>query len=135
VNTAPTTFSATLEFGIPLKTVSGGNSREHWAAKAKRVKAERAATGLAILVAGAKGALRGYAPSASRIIVTLTRVSPRALDVGDNLPASLKGVRDELAKAMGLDDRDPRCAWVYEQRRGRPREQAVDVEISMEAGR
>jgi hypothetical protein len=134
MNTAPTQFASVVRFAIPLKTVSGANSREHWGAKAKRVAKERAQTGLAILVAGAKTTLKGYAPSASRIVVTLTRVAPRALDEGDNLPASLKGVRDELAKAMGLDDRDRRLAFVYLQRRGAVREHAVEVEISMEGG-
>lgn len=133
MNTAPVPFASTLRFSIPLKTVSGANSREHWAAKARRVKAERSATALAILVAGAKTTLKGYAPSASRIIVTLTRVAPRQLDSHDNLPSSMKGVVDQLCASMGIDDRDPRFAVLYQQHRGAVRENAVRVVVSMEA--
>lgn len=132
MNPAPTQFQHTLRFSIPLKTVSGANSREHWAAKAKRVKAERSATALAILVAGAKTTLRGYAPQVSRIVVTLTRVSPRQLDSHDNLPSSMKGVVDALCDSMHIDDRDSRFAVVYQQQRGAVRQYAVLVEIAME---
>lgn len=48
------------------------------------------------------------------VIVTLTRVGPRRLD-DDNLAGSLKGVRDAIAAALGVDDRDPKVQWVYGQ--------------------
>ena len=47
----------------------------------------------------------------------------------DNLAAALKHVRDGVADALGMDDGDPRLVWLYGQRRGRPGEYAVLVEI------
>lgn len=102
---------------LPIKTVSEANRREHWAKKAARVKAHRKAAWL-------------LTPAhALPCIVRLTRIAPRALDEGDNLPASLKAVRDGIADRLGVDDRDDRVTWVYYQRRGRPGEYAVEVEL------
>lgn len=48
----------------------------------------------------------------------MTRVAPsNGLDC-DSLPASCKGIRDQIAQWLGVDDRDKRVRWVYEQRRG-----------------
>ena len=58
----------------------------------------------------------------------LTRIGPRRLD-SDNLAAALKHVRDGVADALGMDDGDPRLVWLYGQRRGKPGEYAVLVEI------
>lgn len=53
------------------------------------------------------------------LVVTVTRVAPsRGLDPHDGLGASLKGVIDGIADALGVDDRDPRVIWRLEQRRG-----------------
>lgn len=48
------------------------------------------------------------------VIVKLTRVGPRKLD-DDNLAGSLKAVRDAIAAALGVDDRDPKVQWAYSQ--------------------
>lgn len=84
------------------------------------------------LTAGA--ALQGRG-SVLPCIVTLTRVAPsRGLD-DDGLAASLKGVRDGVADALGLrDDRSPLVVWRYEQSRGRRGEYAVCVRIDPTAG-
>lgn len=51
--------------------------------------------------------------------VLLTRVSPgNGLD-DDNLRGSLKGIRDELAAWLGVDDRSPLVTWAYAQSRGK----------------
>jgi hypothetical protein len=63
-----------------------------------------------------------------RIVVSLTRVAPRALD-SDNLVASLKATRAGVADALHLDDRDSRVEWRYAQRKGRPREYGVSIAI------
>ena len=47
----------------------------------------------------------------------------------DNLASSLKAVRDGVADAMGVDDGCSRIQWCYAQRKGKPREYAVLVEI------
>ena len=63
------------------------------------------------------------------VVVRLTRVAPsNGLD-DDNLRPALKSVRDGIADALGVDDRDPRVSWEYGQLRGRAREYAVEVEI------
>lgn len=101
---------------IPMRTVSESNGREHWASKAKRVKQQRTASHL----------VTRQLLCPMPIEVTLTRVAPRALD-DDNLRGCLKAVRDGVADAFGVNDNDPRVVWVYAQRRGKPREYAVEI--------
>jgi hypothetical protein len=60
--------------------------------------------------------------------VELTRIAPRALD-DDNLRGALKAVRDGVADVLGIDDRDPRVVWDYEQAHGAPREYGVKIVI------
>ena len=49
--------------------------------------------------------------------VRLTRVGPGMLD-DDNLVGAMKGVRDEVAKWLGIDDRHrDTVRYVYEQKR------------------
>ncbi|HXB28079.1 MAG TPA: hypothetical protein VNV25_25340 [Gemmatimonadaceae bacterium] len=60
--------------------------------------------------------------------VTLTRVAPRQLD-DDNNQGACKNVRDGIADALGVDDRTPLVIWVYEQRRGKPREYGVEIVV------
>ncbi len=57
--------------------------------------------------------------------VTFTRVGPRRLD-SDNVQGTLKGIRDEVAKQLGVDDGDMRFVWGYAQEIG---EYAVKVLI------
>ncbi len=106
-----------IMFVLPLRTVSEKNAREHWAPKAKRVKAQRDAarawTGsLAIQT------LDGW-PLYAPLEVTLTRISPRKLD-DDNLQRSLSAIRDGVADAIAKNsnDRDPRIAWRYREEYG-----------------
>ena len=95
---------------IRLRTGTGQNDREHWRAKAARVKAEREATLWTLL-----GAETPEPPC----LVTLTRVAPsNGLD-DDNLAGSLKAVRDEFARWVGVDDRKRDVVrYLYEQERG-----------------
>ena len=104
----------TVTVEVPITTKNPTNTREHWAVRAKRVKAQRKATRFCML-----GALypmsewSRFEPGESRI-VTLTRVSPRAMD-DDGAIAALKHVRDEVAACLGVDDGDPRVEWGYHQ--------------------
>jgi len=52
---------------------------------------------------------------APRIVGALTRIAPGTLDRQDNLAAGFKPVVDGIADALGLDDRDARFRWHYEQ--------------------
>jgi hypothetical protein len=100
-----------ITFEVPLRTVSGMNVREHWSLRAKRVKAERRATAYRT-----PPSLKSLGPF---LQITLTRRSPRPLD-SDNLPGSMKGVRDQLAASLGIDDRSKLVRWNYEQATGEP---------------
>ena len=56
-------------------------------------------------------------PPALPLLVTVTRVAPgRGLDAHDNLPGACKHVVDAVAKWLGIDDRDPRVSWRYDQK-------------------
>lgn len=70
-----------------------------------------------------------FAHTPRRLIVTLTRVGPRTLDT-DNLAGALKGVRDGVADALGIDDGDPRITWCYDQRKGT---YGVQIDVRMVA--
>jgi hypothetical protein len=83
------------------------NSRLHWAARAKRVKRQRAIVGLM---------LRGLSHPSLPCVVTITRRSPGTLD-DDNAVSSAKATRDAVATWLGVDDRDPRVTWEVRQER------------------
>jgi hypothetical protein len=109
-------------FTLPLRTVAGLNAREHWRARSRRVKAERMAARTFTC-----STLRGESAPLP-CIVTMTRVSAGELD-GDNLQGAFKAVRDGIADALGVDDRDKRVEWRYEQRRVARGSYGVIVEI------
>lgn len=93
---------------------SAANLREHWATKAKRVAEQRALGAMKVRAATDAGDRAGML--AAGLVVTLTRIAPRPLD-DDNLASAFKAVRDGVADAIGIDDRDPRVAWRYAQER------------------
>ena len=105
---------------IPIRT-RGSNAREHWTARHERVKRERRHTASMLL-----GQQRPGIPC----VVTLTRLSSGTLDPGDNLPAALKGVRDQIAAWLGIDDRHShQVRYEYRQRRVPRGQYGVEVEF------
>jgi len=60
--------------------------------------------------------------------VRLVRIAPRGLD-DDNLGAAFKSVRDGIADALGIDDRDPRVAYVPDSETGGVKEYAIRLEF------
>ena len=101
-----------MTFVIPIRTKPGLNGREHWRARAARVKRERNAVRLCWP--------RRVPPPALPVVVRLTRLSPgtRPMD-DDNLPGACKAIRDEVAAILGIDDGDRAAArWEYAQDRG-----------------
>lgn len=95
---------------VPIRTGTGLNGREHWRARHRRVASERKATALLL-----RAARRPMLPCS----VLLTRSAPSSGVDDDNLAGALKGVRDEVAKWLGIDDRDRRTVrYRYAQRRG-----------------
>lgn len=97
-------------FSFPFKTEAHTNKRGNRFARAKSVKKEREALFFAWFGAGKP------TPPRWPITVTFTRIAPRKLDVGDNLPSAFKGMRDELAKQLGLKgDGGDEVEWLYHQ--------------------
>lgn len=109
---------------LPIRAVSLNQGKgEHWAAKARRAKAQRQA---------AHWKLKGN-PVYLPCVVTLTRIAPSVgLDPHDNLPGGLKATADGVADWLGIDDRDPSVTWRYCQERGR--EYGVRVTVESEVG-
>lgn len=110
---------------LPIRTVSEANVREHWAVKARRAKGQR-------LVAKVKCAPVGtYVGRCAKvgIDIHLVRIGVRKLDT-DNLARSMKAVRDGVSDALGIDDGDPFLRWRYSQKKGKPKEYAVEVRIT-----
>lgn len=105
-----------MRIELPITTVSESNRRDHWATKARRVRAHR----------NAAWALCPTYPLPC--IVTITRVAPRALD-DDNLRSAGKAVRDGIADRLGVKDNDPRVEWRYAQAKGRPACVVVEFEV------
>ncbi len=104
-----------ISFTVPVQAPSASNLREHWAVRAKRVDKQKVAT-------RAKCPVWAYGPL---LIVTLTRVAPRALD-DDNLRGALKAYRDGVAMWLRIDDASPLVKWEYAQAKG---EAVVKVEL------
>lgn len=114
---------------IPLKTVSEANRHEHWRARQKRAKGQReCARAYTLVHIGHLGTIFRHVPP---LIVTITRLSARELD-SDNLASSQKAVRDGVADALGIDDRDPRVTWIYAQEKAKG--YAVRITISRREG-
>ena len=112
-----------LWFTLPLRVVNPLNTREFWAKRAKRTATQRAAVTLQLKL----GPIR---PPPLPLVVTMTRIAPRAFD-DDGLPGSFKGVRDAIAACYGVDDgpKETRLRWVYAHRKGEPRQYAIEVKL------
>ncbi|NII53568.1 endodeoxyribonuclease RusA [Luteibacter sp. SG786] len=103
-----------------LKLLAGPNSRGHWRKKASRVKREREAAHWTLL-----DAKRPPLP----VVVRLVRIAPRSLD-DDNLQGVFKAIRDGVADAYGIDDKDrSRIRFEYDQERGAPHQYGVRIEV------
>lgn len=114
-----------ITLDLPVRTVSEANraSHEHWRMRHKRAKHQRR-TAAWVTRVPAHGLLdRGVC-----LTVNLTRIAPRALD-DDNLASAMKAVRDGVADALGINDRDPRVAWTYGQEKRGVGEYAVRIII------
>jgi hypothetical protein len=106
---------------LPLHIQSEANSRQHWRAKACRVRTHRQVTAMSL------AAMQGR-PPAPPLTITMTRVAPRRLD-DDNLASGFKAVRDGIADWLEVDDGDRRLTWQYAQRKGKPLEYAAEIEV------
>ncbi len=119
---------------IPLRKPlpSAANLREHWAAKAKRVKSQRHVVRLAFglsnrraLHAQAEAYAIGVWDKSATLRVRFVRVASRRLD-DDNLGHAFKAMRDEVAAMAGVDDGNSLWRWEYAQETGKP---GVRIEV------
>ena len=116
-----------MTWQLPIKTASEANSSEHWTKKAKRHRLQKQWINAAYHHDRPQIALPAT--------IVLTRISPRKLDVQDNLPMAFKGIVDSLSeciypgKGAGRADDSKDLTWEYRQEKGKPKEYAVRIEI------
>jgi hypothetical protein len=118
----PKTPLTELELSAPIRTVNEANNREHWAVKNNRKKAQQAEIDIELIKA-LKGNIIQFPCT-----VHLTRVGPRKMD-DDGLSRSFKGIRDQIAFRLGIDDGDSRIKFKYHQRVIGKRQYAVEIKI------
>lgn len=114
---------------IPIDGMKLGaalNARVHWTRRAARAKRERAVVAVALRSQWLPDVETASPPTTC----TLARIAPRMLD-DDNLAGAFKSIRDEVAAFFGVDDgpRGP-IAWRYEQRKGQPKQYAVEIRLA-----
>lgn len=124
--------------GAPMKLTTtidvtlgrGQNMREHYRVRANRVKAEREATATALPATLFDGStMRGALTDDRGARVTLMRPIARISLDTDNLCGAFKGVRDEVAAFLGVDDRSDRIHWVYTQEKGKGLKPTITIEV------
>lgn len=106
-----------LEFHIPIRLQLGGNVRGARGRTSRIRSEERYAARVALgRHNNLQAVLRSHAQG-QVIRVTMTRQGPtNGLD-DDNLTFSCKGIRDEIAAWLGVDDRTPLVTWRSAQER------------------
>lgn len=119
-------MKTSITFEIPVKAVSLANEHTHWRTRQSRAKPQRKAGYLYAMQARIR-------TLPFPLVITMTRIAPRPLD-SDNLPPSMKSIRDGISDALKIDDRDPRVEWEYRQEKRKPKEYAVIVEVITAAG-
>ena len=99
-----------IEVDVPIRLASEANAGGKLGSKIGRKGRVKAAVVAALP--------RLAEPFPLPAVVTLTRLGGRELDAGDNLPRSLKAVKDVVAEYLGVQDtgRDPRVRWRFRQR-------------------
>lgn len=100
-----------VEFDTPIKIVSEANNREHWAVKMKRKQAQQIEMDYYW-----KQAFKGLKVDLP-VVVHFTRLGFKKLD-DDNLRHGHKGVRDHIAKLIGIDDGSDKIEFQYDQESG-----------------
>ncbi len=115
------------EFVVGINTVSEANARGHWHKGAKRHADQKKTVWFELH----RRDLEIRLPCA----IQLTRIAPRKLDKGDNLPMSMKYIRDSIAEfvfpdmAVGRADDLPALEFIYSQEKGDPKQYGVKITI------
>lgn len=111
-----------MKFTFPIKTVSEANQREHWTKKNRRKLVQQKE--FCVLWRNKTKGLNFKFP----LMVTFTRYSCKFMD-SDNLAGGFKGVRDQLARELKIDDGSELIKVKYKQERVKNREHYFEVEI------
>jgi hypothetical protein len=98
-----------ISFTIAARTTNEGNTGGSLGGKLARKRSEKDATREALPPTG-------WVSLPCAVILTRLSTGNRPQD-DDNLRASLKRVRDEIAAWLGVDDGDRRVKWVYRELR------------------
>lgn len=107
---------------LPLRTESR-NANGHWRTHASKAKEHRSGACMAMGTPLRRAGFTNihhvsmgpeYPVLVCPLIVRMTRLSRGELD-DDNLRGALKAIRDGIADALGINDRDPRVEWRYAQ--------------------
>lgn len=102
----------------PRTNGSQGTTRGGRWARAATHRAQRTGARAVLASSGAGNVFRpGWAWAWSCLVVRIVRVAGRRLD-DDNAVSAAKSVRDGIADALGVHDRDPRVVWLVDQERG-----------------
>lgn len=115
-------YISEVEFSAPIRTVNEANNREHWAVKNKRKKAQQAEIDAVLINALNRKKIKFPCE------VYLTRIGSRKMD-DDGLSRSFKGIRDQIAFRLGIDDGDEGIRFIYGQRVIGKRQYSVSVRI------
>src|SRR6185503_10774135 len=86
-----------LHLTIPVKVISEANNYDHWTKKRKRKIAQQQEVHAELYKA------LDHRKIQLPCTVHLVRIGPRELD-SDNLTSAFKGMRDQIAKMIGVDD-------------------------------
>ena len=130
----PPAFNLSFSVSLPVKLVNWSNGSQGISrvAMLRKSRIRKSQRGIAKIAVGAKVRAMGIAPDMwLPIVVTMTRVSPRAFD-DDGLRSALKAIRDGIADVFGIGDATPLIEWRYEQRRGGVREYGVEIFVRAE---
>lgn len=118
-----------VNWQLPIKTCPEGDPLENIWAKARRHRIQKQRIFQQFIID------RPLTPPFPCHVI-LTRIAPRKLDKDDNLPYSLKWIKDAVSEKLtgitqaGRADGDDRITWEYKQKKGdKPREYAVQIEI------
>jgi hypothetical protein len=110
---------------LPLKIETAANKWEHWTKSRLRKK-----NYLQCLFTIRPEVIQIQPP----VVISLTRIAPRALDY-DNLLHAFKSIRDDITKWIFPDkprgQGDERCGieFIYSQEKGEPKQYAIRIDV------
>lgn len=117
-----------IKIKVPIRLIPP-NQLKHWSQRHKQNKIAR------LLIKSELNKIKFKPPEIPRYHIRLTRIAPRKIDDHDSLPQSFKGIVDIIADillpglAPGMADGSPLFQWTFDQRKGKPKEYAIEVTL------